>query len=115
MRLSKDFFYTLREDAKDEDSVSGNLLVKSGMIKKVSNGIYMNMPLGEKVSKNVIKTMDAANNNWNKAYDKINKANFTDKVKNIYNYKKHGNIRGDKLSANELRKLGIKTFNYKTR
>lgn len=55
MRLSKDFFYTLREDAKDEDSVSGNLLVKSGMIKKVSNGIYMNMPLGEKVSQNVIK------------------------------------------------------------
>lgn len=54
MRLSKDFFYTLREDAKDEDSVSGNLLVKSGMIKKVSNGIYMNMPLGEKVSQNVI-------------------------------------------------------------
>ena len=55
MKLSKDFFYTLREDAKDEDSVSGNLLVKSGMIKKVSNGIYMNMPLGEKVSQNVIK------------------------------------------------------------
>ncbi len=55
MRLSKDFFYTLREDAKDEDSVSGNLLVKSGMIKKVSNGIYMNMPLGERVSKNVMK------------------------------------------------------------
>ena len=55
MRLSKDFFYTLREDAKDEDSVSGNLLVRSGMIKKVSNGIYMNMPLGQKVSQNVIK------------------------------------------------------------
>ena len=54
MRLSKDFFYTLREDAKDEDSVSGNLLVKSGMIKKVSNGIYMNMPLGERVSQKII-------------------------------------------------------------
>ncbi|MBR3280579.1 MAG: proline--tRNA ligase [Clostridia bacterium] len=54
MRLSKDFFYTLREDAKDEDSVSGNLLVKAGFIKKVSNGIYMNMPLGEKVTKNII-------------------------------------------------------------
>lgn len=54
MRLSKDFFYTLREDAKDEDSISGNLLVKSGMIKKVSNGIYMNMPLGERVSQKVI-------------------------------------------------------------
>lgn len=63
MRLSKDFFYTLREDAKDEDSVSGNLLVKSGMIKKVSNGIYMNMPLGEKVSQNVIKIIREEMNN----------------------------------------------------
>ena len=54
MRLSKEFFYTLREDAKDEDSVSGNLLVKAGFIKKVSNGIYLNMPLGEKVTKNII-------------------------------------------------------------
>lgn len=54
MRISKNFFYTLREDVKDEDSISGNLLVKSGMIKKVSNGIYMNMPLGERVSKKVI-------------------------------------------------------------
>lgn len=34
MRLSEDFFYTLREDVSDEDSVSGKLLVKSGMIKK---------------------------------------------------------------------------------
>lgn len=63
MRLSKDFFYTLREDAKDEDSVSGNLLVKSGMIKKVSNGIYMNMPLGEKVTQNVIKIIREEMNN----------------------------------------------------
>lgn len=55
MRLSKDFFYTLREDAKDEDSTSGNLLVKSGMIKKVSNGIYLNMPLGQRVSQKVIQ------------------------------------------------------------
>ncbi len=55
MRLSNEFFYTLREDAKEEDSVSGNLLVKSGMIKKVSNGVYMNMPLGEKVSQNIIQ------------------------------------------------------------
>ena len=30
MKLSENYFYTLREDAKDEESVSGNLLVKSG-------------------------------------------------------------------------------------
>ena len=35
MKLSKSYFFTLREDVKDEDSKSGNLLVRSGMIKKV--------------------------------------------------------------------------------
>jgi len=49
MKLSKDFFYTLREDAKGEDSTSSNLLVKSGMIKKSSAGVYMFMPLGYRV------------------------------------------------------------------
>lgn len=53
MKLSENYFYTLREDAKDEESVSGNLLVKSGMFKKIGNGIYMKMPLGQKVYENV--------------------------------------------------------------
>ncbi len=54
MRLSKNFFYTLREQASDEDSVSGNLLVRAGMIKKVASGIYMMMPLGLKALNKVI-------------------------------------------------------------
>ena len=33
MKLKNTYFYTLREDARDEDSVSGNLLVKAGIIK----------------------------------------------------------------------------------
>ena len=53
MKLSENYFYTLREDAKDEESVSGNLLVKAGMFKKIGNGIYMKMPLGQKVWENV--------------------------------------------------------------
>lgn len=53
MKLSENYFYTLREDAKDEESTSGNLLVKSGMFKKIGNGIYMKMPLGQKVWENV--------------------------------------------------------------
>ena len=36
MKLSKSYFYTLRENVKDEDSTSGNLLVRAGMIKKSS-------------------------------------------------------------------------------
>lgn len=49
MKLSHSYFFTLREDVKDEDSVSGNLLVRSGMAKKVGSGIYMYLPLGYKV------------------------------------------------------------------
>ena len=49
MKLRNSFFYTMREDAKDEDSRSGNLLVRAGMIKKTSAGIYMIMPMGKKV------------------------------------------------------------------
>ena len=49
MKLSKSYFFTLREDVKDEDSKSGNLLVRSGMIKKTGSGIYMYLPLGLRV------------------------------------------------------------------
>lgn len=51
MKLSKSYFFTLREDVKDEESMSGKLLVRSGMIKKVGAGIYMFLPLG-------LKTLD---------------------------------------------------------
>ena len=67
MRLSKDFFYTIKENVADEDSVSGNLLVRSGMIEKIGNGIYAKMPLGKKTIKNieniVRKYMDEAGAN----------------------------------------------------
>lgn len=53
MKLSDSFFYTIREDAKDEESVSGNLLVRAGMIKKSSNGIYMIMPMGQRVRQKI--------------------------------------------------------------
>lgn len=63
MKLKGSYFYTLRENAKDEDSISGNLLVRSGMIKKTSAGVYMMLPLGLRVInkiKNIVKEeMDA--------------------------------------------------------
>ena len=62
MKLRNSYFYTLREDAKDEESISGNLLVRSGMIKKVAAGIYMFLPLGlityRKVQKIIKEEMD---------------------------------------------------------
>jgi len=55
MKLKTSFFYTLREDAKDEETTSGNLLVKSGMVKKTMAGVYTYMPLGLKAKQNVEK------------------------------------------------------------
>ena len=41
MKLKNNFFYTIRDDIKDEDSKSGNLLVRSGFIKKeASNNLF---------------------------------------------------------------------------
>lgn len=64
MKLKNSYFYTLREDAKDEESRSGNLLVRSGMIKKVGTGIYMYLPFGlkviDKIKKIVKEEMDNA-------------------------------------------------------
>ena len=44
MRLSMGYFFTLREDQHDEESASGNLMVRAGMIKKFSD-LY-DAPLG---------------------------------------------------------------------
>ena len=64
MKLKNSYFYTLREDVKDEESLSGKLLVRSGMIKKVGAGIYMYLPMGlkvlDKIKKIVKEEMDAA-------------------------------------------------------
>ncbi len=64
MKLKNNYFYTLREDAKDEESRSGNLLVRSGMIKKVGAGMYMYLPMGlrvlDKIKKIVKEEMDNA-------------------------------------------------------
>ncbi len=63
MKLKNSFFYTLRENVKDEESVSGNLLVRSGMIKKSSSGVYMLMPLGLKTIKNIENVVRTEMNN----------------------------------------------------
>ena len=54
MRLKNSYFFTLREDAKDEDSISSNLLVRAGMIKKSSAGVYMMLPMGNRVLQKII-------------------------------------------------------------
>ena len=53
MKLKNSYFYTLRENPNDEESTSGTLLIRGGFIKKSSSGVYMFMPLGNKVLNNI--------------------------------------------------------------
>ena len=53
MKLSNSYFFSKKENVKDEESLSSNLLVRAGMIKKAGNGIYYFLPLGLKVFRNI--------------------------------------------------------------
>lgn len=53
MKLKNSYFVTYKENVKDEEAVSGNLLVRGGFIKKNSAGVYMYLPLGFKVLKKI--------------------------------------------------------------
>lgn len=58
MRLKNSFFKTYKEDIKDEDCLSSNLLVRSGMIKKSSSGVYIILPLGYRVLSKIQKVIE---------------------------------------------------------
>ena len=122
MKLSENFFYTLREDLKDEESISGNLLVKSGMFKKVGNGIYMKMPLGKKVAQNVEKIIREDYDNNSKSeinyfYKNgllsketlINKGNSTENYDLNYIYNKENKLISTDYKSQEYNE----TYNYK--
>ena len=53
MRLSNSYFLTKKENAKDEESISANLLVRAGMIKKIGSGIYAFLPMGLRVFRKI--------------------------------------------------------------
>lgn len=53
MKLSNSYFVTYKENVKNEDSISANLLVRTGMIKKAGSGIYTFLPLGLKVLRKI--------------------------------------------------------------
>lgn len=49
MKQSSYFLYTLREYPNDAEIISHKLMLKSGMINKVSSGIYTYLPIGNRV------------------------------------------------------------------
>ena len=49
MRLSEQYAPTLKEDPADADIASHRLLLRAGMIRKVTSGVYAFLPLGMRV------------------------------------------------------------------
>ncbi|XBC41986.1 MAG: proline--tRNA ligase [Buchnera aphidicola (Kaburagia rhusicola rhusicola)] len=55
MRAKKYLFSTLKENPKHTDSISHKLMLRSGMIRQNSSGIYTWLPTGLRILKNVCK------------------------------------------------------------
>src|SRR5215475_5563341 len=53
MRLSRYFLPVLRDDPKEAEIVSHRLMLRAGMIRQSSAGIYSWLPLGLRVLKNI--------------------------------------------------------------
>ena len=49
MRLSKIFFRTQREDPADAEITSHRLMLRAGLIRKLASGLYLYLPLGQKL------------------------------------------------------------------
>ena len=63
MKLSKSYFVTKKENLKDDECVSSNLLVRAGMIKKVGSGIYAFLPMGLRVFRKIENVVREEMNN----------------------------------------------------
>lgn len=53
MEWSKYFIPTSKEDPKEAETISHKLMIKAGLIDKLSSGVYTYLPLGLRVLKNV--------------------------------------------------------------
>ncbi len=54
MRWSKSFIPTLKENPKQAEATSHKLMLRAGLIRKLSSGIYSYLPLGQRVLNKVI-------------------------------------------------------------
>src|ERR687897_1059336 len=57
MRWSHYFIPTLREDPADAEVISHKLLLRAGVIRQLSAGIYSYLPLGQRIARNVMNVL----------------------------------------------------------
>ena len=75
MRQSRTFIPTTREVPSSAEATSHKLLIKAGMVKQVSAGVYTHLPLATKVIQKIEKVIrEEHEKNW---CCRIINANFT--------------------------------------
>ena len=57
MRWSRYFIPTLREDPADAEVISHKLLLRAGLVRQLSAGIYSFLPLGERIAQKVMQIL----------------------------------------------------------
>src|SRR5256714_8036798 len=57
MRWSRYFIPTLREDPADAEVVSHKLLLRAGVVRQLSAGIYSYLPLGQRIALKVMQIL----------------------------------------------------------
>src|SRR2546423_4542391 len=57
MRWSRYFIPTLREDPADAEAISHKLLLRAGVVRQLSAGIYSYLPLGQRVALKIMQIL----------------------------------------------------------
>ena len=126
MKIKDNYFFTLREDSKDEETKAANLLIRSGMIKKVGSGTYMYLPMGLRVINNIeniireemtklnIQELSISNTNLIEEVASLNLKSYKDLPFSLYSISTNTNkVEDDRYSiidSKEYIGLNIYTF-----
>ncbi|MHB1390750.1 MAG: proline--tRNA ligase [Thermoleophilia bacterium] len=57
MRASQLFFPTLKEDPADAEAISHKLMVRAGMVRQLAAGLYIYLPLGQRVMDKIYRIL----------------------------------------------------------
>ena len=57
MRWSNYFIPTLREDPADAEVISHRLLLRAGIVRQLSAGIYSYLPLGQRIAQKIMRIL----------------------------------------------------------
>src|SRR5688500_19457844 len=63
MRWSQYFVPTLREDPADAEVISHKLLLRAGVIRQLSAGIYSYLPIGQRIAIKIVQILREEMNN----------------------------------------------------